>query len=810
MTDDLLTSTRDDFRAWDVPRHVPLVTLRSTHVFPLGVAAVQVTSATNVAAIRALSRSQSVVVIVRAEAAGPAPAAVVGKIGVAAAVLDRLNLADDAVQVTFQGKRRVRVASVATDGPWPVAEVVPVPPLEESRPELDRRIGATLRLAETLASLDPAVNAELVENLRANVEDPSHFADLLAQQLPFTLAQRDRIVAEPAAAARLDLLADFLAAAVERAEVQREVDRLTNLQVERGRREYLLRQQLEAIRSELGEDDAVREARDLRTRLEALKMPDTARAEALRELERLSRLTPASAEYQVSRTYVDWMLALPWGVEVEERRPDPSAVRAVLDLGHLALDDAKQRIVEYLAVRRLAPAARPPILCFVGPPGVGKTSLGRAIADALGRPFGRMSLGGVDDEAVIRGHRRTYVGAMPGKIVQEIGRAGAMNPVLMIDEIDKLGADRPGHGSPSAALLEVLDPEQNSTFVDHYLNVPFDLSRVLFIATANAEPQIPDPLLDRMEVVEIPGYTPEEKVAIARKFLLPQLLPEHGLSDGEIALDDDALTLVVLGYSREAGVRGLKRNLAALLRHAATRKAGGAGGPWTFDTKLIDEVLGQPWYVDERAQPVPAVGIANGLAWTATGGDLLPVEAIAMPGTGQFQVTGQLGSVMMESVQAALSWVRSRAEDLGVPRRRFNEKDVHVHFPEGAIPKDGPSAGVTIATVLASLFTDRPIRSDVAMTGEITLNGRVLAIGGLREKLGAAVRSRIYTAVIPAANERDLRDVPESIQRALKIHLVETADEVLRLALLPKPRAHAGPRPAPAARAALTGRRRKR
>ena len=810
MTDDLLTSTRDDFRAWDVPRHVPLVTLRSTHVFPLGVAAVQVTSATNVAAIRALSRSQSVVVIVRAEAAGPAPAAVAGKIGVAAAVLDRLNLADDAVQVTFQGKRRVRVASVATDGPWPVAEVVPVPPLEESRPELDRRIGATLRLAETLASLDPAVNAELVENLRANVEDPSHFADLLAQQLPFTLAQRDRIVAEPAAAARLDLLADFLAAAVERAEVQREVDRLTNLQVERGRREYLLRQQLEAIRSELGEDDAVREARDLRTRLEALKMPDTARAEALRELERLSRLTPASAEYQVSRTYVDWMLALPWGVEVEERRPDPSAVRAVLDLGHLALDDAKQRIVEYLAVRRLAPAARPPILCFVGPPGVGKTSLGRAIADALGRPFGRMSLGGVDDEAVIRGHRRTYVGAMPGKIVQEIGRAGAMNPVLMIDEIDKLGADRPGHGSPSAALLEVLDPEQNSTFVDHYLNVPFDLSRVLFIATANAEPQIPDPLLDRMEVVEIPGYTPEEKVAIARKFLLPQLLPEHGLSDGEIALDDDALTLVVLGYSREAGVRGLKRNLAALLRHAATRKAGGAGGPWTFDTKLIDEVLGQPWYVDERAQPVPAVGIANGLAWTATGGDLLPVEAIAMPGTGQFQVTGQLGSVMMESVQAALSWVRSRAEDLGVPRRRFNEKDVHVHFPEGAIPKDGPSAGVTIATVLASLFTDRPIRSDVAMTGEITLNGRVLAIGGLREKLGAAVRSRIYTAVIPAANERDLRDVPESIQRALKIHLVETADEVLRLALLPKPRAHAGPRPAPAARAALTGRRRKR
>ena len=808
MTDDLLTTTRDDLRAWDVPPRAPLVVLRSTDVFPLGVAAVQVTTPTNVAAIQALSRSQNVVVIVRGDA-GASPASFAGKIGVAAGVLDRMNLADEAVQVTFQGKRRVRIASVASDGPWPVAEVVPIPPLEEPRQELDRRIGAVLRLADTLASLDPAVNAESVETLKANVEDASHFADLVAQQLPFSLPQRDRIVGEPAAAARLDLLADFLAAAVERAEVQREVDRLTTLQVERGRREYLLRQQLEAIRAELGEDDALREARELRERVDALKLPATARAEAVRELERLGRLTPASAEYQVARSYVDWILAMPWGVEVEERRPDPAAVRAVLDLGHLALEEAKTRIVEYLAVRRLAPDARPPILCFVGPPGVGKTSLGRAIADALGRPFGRMSLGGVDDEAVIRGHRRTYVGAMPGKIVQEMSRAGAMNPVLMIDEIDKLGADRPGHGSPSAALLEVLDPEQNVAFVDHYLNVPFDLSRVLFIATANTAPQIPEPLLDRMEMIEIPGYTPEEKVAIARKFLLPQLLPEHGLSASEFTIGEDELSLVVLGYAREAGVRGLKRNLAALLRHAATRKAAGATGPWAVDAKLIDEVLGQPWYVDERAQPVPAVGIANGLAWTATGGDLLPVEAISMPGTGQFQVTGQLGSVMIESVQAALSWVRSRADDLKIPRKLFGTRDVHVHFPEGAIPKDGPSAGVTIVVVLASLFTGRPIRSDLAMTGEITLAGRVLAIGGLREKLGAAVRSRIRVAVIPAANQPDLRDVPESIQRSLKVHLVETVDEVLGLALLPKPRAARVPvRPrAPAARAALTGRR---
>jgi ATP-dependent Lon protease len=791
---------------------VPLVVLRSTQVFPLGVAAVQVTSRTNVAAIRSLSAAQKIVAIVRADSAAAPPATFAGRVGVAASVLERMNLADEAVQVTFQGKRRVRLVAVETDGEWPVAEVSPVAEPDEARPELDRRIGAVLRLADTLASLDPAVNTELVENLRANVEDPSHFADLVAQQLPFSAAQRDRIIAEPAPAIRLDILSDFLASLVERAEVQREVDRLTTLHVERGRREYLLRQQLEAIRAELGEDDALREARELRTRLEALEMPETARGEALRELDRLGRLTPASAEYQVARTYLDWMLALPWGVEVEERRPDPAAVRAVLDLGHLALEEAKRRIVEYLAVRGLAPQARPPLLCFVGPPGVGKTSLGRAIADAMGRPFVRMSLGGVDDEAVIRGHRRTYVGAMPGKIIQEISRARAMNPVLMIDEIDKLGADRPGHGSPSAALLEVLDPEQNVAFVDHYLNVPFDLSRVLFIATANAEPQIPDPLLDRMEVIEIPGYTPEEKVAIAHKFLLPQLLPEHGLGDGDVTIDEEALALLAVGYAREAGVRGLKRDLAALLRRVAVHKAGGAAGPWTLDAHLIDEVLGPPWYVDERAQPVPAVGIANGLAWTATGGDLLPVEAISMPGTGQFQVTGQLGSVMIESVQAALSWVRSRADDLGIARRVFGQRDVHVHFPEGAIPKDGPSAGVTIAVVLASLFTQRPIRSDLAMTGEITLTGRVLMIGGLREKLGAAVRGRIPIAVIPAANEPELRDVPESIKRALKIHLVETADEVLRLALLPKRHGvRAAPKPRVLVpRAALTDRRRHR
>lgn len=794
---DLDTTTRDDLRAWDVPSRVPLLVLRSTHVFPLGVAAVQVTNTTNVAAIRSLTARRKVVVIVRADAAQVEVAGFAGHLGVAATVLDRMNLADQAVQITLQGRRRVAIDSIDVSGAWPVAAVSPVFDAEEARPEVDRRAGAVLRLAETLASLEPAVSMESVENLRANVEDASHFADLVAAQLPFTLAQRDRLVAEPSPLARLGLLTDFLAAAVERAQVQREVDRLTGLHVERGRREYLLRQQLEAIREELGDEDPLREVRELKARLESLAMPDTARAEGLREVERLTRLSPSSAEYQVARTYLDWVLDLPWAVAAQERHPDPAAVRAVLDLGHLALDEAKTRIVEYLAVLGLAPDARPPILCFVGAPGVGKTSLGRAIADAMGRPFGRMSLGGVDDEAAIRGHRRTYVGAMPGKIIQEIRRLKTNNPVVMIDEIDKLGSGRPGQGDPSAALLEVLDPEQNVAFVDHYLNVPFDLSHVLFIATANVAPQIPEALLDRMEVIEVPGYTLEEKVAIARKHLLPQLLPEHGFLDSEIVLGDETLQLIVKGYAREAGVRGLRRDVAALFRRVATRKAAGAKGPWTVDDQLVDEVLGQPRFVDGRAPAEPKVGTANGLAWTATGGDLLPVEAVAMPGNGAFQVTGHLGDVMLESVQAAASWVRSRAADLGIPAKRFRDLDVHVHFPEGAIPKDGPSAGVTIAVVLASLFTGRKVRADIAMTGEITLTGRVLAVGGLREKLGAAVRGGMTAVAIPAANAPDLRDVPESVKRTLKIHLVETADEVMRLALPhgrePAPRAKRRP-----------------
>ncbi len=784
MTDSLPLTTRDDHRVWDVPPLAPLLVLRSQHVFPLGVAAVQVSDPAHVAGLKALEGKVPIVVVVRADAPNAPAAGFAGRVGVAAAVIDRMYLKDDAVQVTLQGKRRVTIEAVETQGPWPAARVGPLLEPEAAGAELDRRTGAVLRLAGALAALDPAVSPEAVENLRANTADASHFADLVAAQLPLTLAQRDRIVAEAAAQDRLDLLADFLAAAVERAQVQREVDRLTAVHVERGRRESLLRAQLDAIRRELGEEDPLREVRELKAQLEAAAPPAPARAEATRELERLGRLPPASPEWQATRTYLDWVLSLPWNVLAEVRRPDPEAVRAVLDLGHVGLDDAKRRIVEYLAVRRLVPDARPPILCFVGPPGVGKTSLGRAIAVAQGRPFVRLSLAGVDDEAVLRGRPRGAAGAVPGRILQELRRAGVRNPVLMIDEIDKLGQARPGLGDPSAVLVELLDPEQNGAFVDYYLNVPFDLGSVLFIATASTEPEVPEALLDRLEMLELPEYTVEEKVAIARRHLLPQLLPEHGLAAADVTVSDETLGLIAEGYARETGVRSLRRQIAALLRRLALRKAAGASGPWAIDAALIDEVLGAPPFQNDRTPAQPTIGVANGLAWTGTGGDLLPVEAIAMVGTGQFSVTGQLGSVMLESVQAAASWVRSRAFAFGVRPDIFRKVDVHVHFPEGGIPKDGPSAGVTIATVLASLFTQRPIRNDVAMTGEITLTGQVLAIGGLREKLGAAVRSRIGTVIIPAGNERDLREVPESVKRALRIHLVERAEEVVDLALL--------------------------
>jgi ATP-dependent Lon protease len=567
-----------------------------------------------------------------------------------------------------------------------------------------------------------------------------------------------------------------------------DVKRQTEIKIEQHQREFYLRQQLRAIQAELGETDpGEKEAIEILKKIEEIGLPEKVAQEARRETERMRMLSPASSEYQVVRTYLDWVLALPWNKRSGDTEIDLKKVQQALDEGHYGLDEAKERIIEYLAVRKLRGGdPHGPILCFVGPPGTGKTSLGAAIGKAIGREFYRISVGGVRDEAEIRGHRRTYVGAMPGLILQALRRVQTRDPILMIDEIDKMSGGGPS-GDPTAAMLEVLDPSQNNAFVDHYLNLPFDLSSALFICTANNLYDIPAPLRDRMEVIKIAGYTVEEKVEIAWRYLLPRLLEEHGITDKDIQFTDESLSFISNRYSREAGLRNFERNLAAIMRKRARRKAEGEEGAWVIDLEKVEEVLGIPRYAVEEAEKMPEVGVATGMAWTATGGDLMIIEALKMPGTGRLTVTGQLGEVMRESVDAAYSYVRSRAAQLGIPDSDFREYDLHIHLPAGAIPKDGPSAGITLTLTIASTLSGRPVRRDVAMTGEVTLRGKVLEIGGVKEKVLAAYRAGLREVIMPKSNEKDLRDVPVEVKQNMAFTFVERMDEVLHLALLPAP-----------------------
>ncbi len=521
-------------------------------------------------------------------------------------------------------------------------------------------------------------------------------------------------------------------------------------------------------------------------RIDDAKLPEKVGQEARRETERMRMLSPASSEYQVVRTYLDWVLSLPWNKKSGQEEIDLKKVEAALDDRHYGLDEAKERIIEYLAVRKLRGGdPHGPILCFVGPPGTGKTSLGEAIGKAIGREFYRISVGGVRDEAEIRGHRRTYVGAMPGLLIQALRRVAVKDPVLMIDEIDKMSGGGPS-GDPTAAMLEVLDPSQNNSFVDHYLNLPFDLSQCLFICTANNLFDIPAPLRDRMEIIKIAGYTVEEKVEIAWRYLLPRLLEEHGITDKDIQFTDESLSFISNRYSREAGLRNFERNLAAIMRKRARKKADGEEGAWVVDVEKVEEILGIPRYAVEEAEKVPEVGVVTGLAWTSTGGDIMLIEALKMPGTGRLMVTGQLGDVMRESVDAAHSYVRSRAAQLGIDDSIFRESDLHIHLPAGAIPKDGPSAGITLTLAIASALSGRPVRRDLAMTGEVTLRGKVLEIGGVKEKVLAAYRSGLREVILPKSNEKDLREVPEEVKKNMAFTFVEKMDEVLHLALLPR------------------------
>ncbi|MBL8981046.1 MAG: endopeptidase La [Gemmatimonadetes bacterium] len=788
---------RDEILGQELPPRLPLMALRSTIVYPLGTIAVQMGAPENLALLRANEDPGLIVALV--VTGGDAEEVVengrfVGRVGVAARVHERINLPGDTVQITLQGLRRITIDSIEQEEPFVIAGVRPAKELPADANDLDDLVTRIVSAAETLADLVDRIPDEVPQILKMNVSDPGRFADLAATNMNFRITDKDEVLQRLDIGQRLRFILSRLEREVARARVMEDVKKQTEVKIEQHQREFYLRQQLRAIQAELGETDpGEKEAVELLKKIDDAKLPERVGQEARRETERLRMLSPASSEYQVIRNYLDWILALPWHKRSGHEQIELALVEQALEGRHYGLNEAKERIVEFLAVRKLRGGdPHGPILCFVGPPGTGKTSLGEAIASAMGRAFYRIAVGGVRDEAEIRGHRRTYVGAMPGLLLQAMRRVGVRDPVLMIDEIDKMSGGGAG-GDPTAAMLEVLDPSQNHDFVDHYLNLQFDLSSVLFVCTANNLFDIPAPLRDRMEVIRIAGYTVEEKVEIAWRYLMPRLLEEHGITDKDIQFTDEVLGYISSRYSREAGLRNFERNLAALMRKRARKKADGEEGAWVVDNALVEQILGVPKYAAEEAEKEPEVGTVTGLAWTSLGGDIMTIEALRMPGTGKLTVTGQLGDVMRESVDAALSFVRSRADALGVPDKEFKESDFHIHFPAGSVPKDGPSAGVAVTLALASVLSRRSVRRDLAMTGEVTLRGKVLEIGGVKEKTLAAYRAGLREVILPASNQKDLRDVPDEVRQNMAFTFVSSMDEVLRLALLPvaAPRADA-------------------
>ena len=712
-------------------------------------------------------------------------------VGTLTVIHKALKQPDGTLRLVAQGVGRFRLVEIVQTEPYLKARIEPI---EEQSPAQDLELEALVRSVTSLFAkvvlLSPALPDELVAVLD-NVEGPGAVADLIAASFPaLPLALKQELLETVNVRERLSKLAAALGKEAEVLELGSKIQSEIQSEMSKTQRDYYLREQMKAIQKELGEgDERTQEVDALRAKIEAAGMPAEAKSEALRELDRLAKMPPAAAEYTVARTYIDWLVAMPWQQETTDA-VEIGPARAILDEDHEGLEKVKDRILEYLAVKKIRPGGKDPILCFVGPPGVGKTSLGKSIARALGRKFHRISLGGMRDEAEIRGHRRTYIGALPGQIVQGLRRAGTKNPVLMLDEVDKLGMDF--RGDPASALLEVLDPEQNATFRDHYLDVPFDLSRVLFITTANVIDTVPAPLRDRMELINLAGYTEEEKVAIAQRHLVPKQACEHGLASGtDIVFEPESLRLLARGYTREAGVRSLEREIASVCRKVARRRAEGNTEPVRVVPDVVVSYLGVPRFeLEEVEQRTRVPGVATGLAWTPAGGDVLFVEATRMRGAHTLTLTGQLGEVMKESVQAALSWVRSHAGELGIDAEFWEHSDVHVHVPAGAIPKDGPSAGVTMATALVSLLTGRPVRPDLAMTGEISLSGRVLPVGGIKEKVLAAHRAGIRTIVLPRRNEKNLlEDVPTAVRQSLSVHLADTIGDVLAVALEHSPAA---------------------
>ena len=769
-------------------RELPLVALRETVIFPEMIVPLQVGREKSVNALNAAVADASLIALVtqrRAEQEEISDPAELYEVGTLAKIAQVVQLQDGTVRAIVQGQGRLRLHGFTSTSPYLLARVEVLPDVAPTGVEIEALMKTVQGQIEQYVQSGAPVPPEAAVAAR-NITEPGLLADMVAYSPDMNTVQRQELLETIDVVERLKLCSAFLARQVEILELKGKIQSEVKSEMDKTQREYILREQLKAIQRELGEDDPQQaEIHELREKVEASGMPDEVRTRALKEVDRMSRIPSASPEVGVIRTYVDWLVGLPWTTSTTDNLDIKEAAK-ILELDHYGLEKVKERILEYLAVRALADTIRSPILCFVGPPGVGKTSLGKSIARAMGRKFVRMSLGGVHDEAEIRGHRRTYIGALPGRVIQSIKTAGTNNPVFMLDEVDKLGMDF--RGDPSSALLEVLDPEQNNTFQDNYLEVPFDLTKVLFITTANLLDPIPPPLRDRMEVIGLPGYTQLEKIEIGKRFLLPKQLHNHGLTEKHIEITDEAFVTLVQAYTHEAGVRNLERELANVMRKVARQVVEGRKRKTVVDNRKLLEYLGPPRFEYGELESEDQTGAATGLVVTEVGGDVVAVEVTKMEGREDFILTGQLGDVMKESARAALSWIRANATRLGVDREVFEKNTLHIHVPAGAIPKDGPSAGITMATAMVSALTGIPVRKDVAMTGEITLRGRVLPIGGLKSKILAAHLSGARLVILPKKNEKDLQDIPDEIRKQIKLILVDSMDQVLDGALRRKPK----------------------
>lgn len=771
-----------------IPEVLPLIPLRDLIVFPNVVVPLFVGRERSINALEQAMRTDHLVALVtqrEAETQEPGPADIY-EVGCVVTVLQELKLPDGTAKALVEGMERIRIVEYLAADPYIKVRVEVIPEVEHADVEAQAMMRNLVSDFEKASNLGKPVPQEVLLAASA-IEEPGRLADFIAFHLALKVHEKQQILEALDPKERLHRTSEFLRKELEILELGSKIQNRVKESMSKTQREYFLREQLKAIQQELGQYDEMQaEIDEYKDKIAASGMPEQVAEKALKELGRLEKMPQAAAETAVIRTYLDWLVGLPWAVQDEEKLDLVEAQR-ILDEDHYGLEKVKERVLEYLAVHKLTDHMRGPILCFVGPPGVGKTSIGKSIARALNRKFIRMSLGGVRDEAEIRGHRRTYVGALPGRIIQSISQVGTKNPVFMMDEIDKVGMDF--RGDPTSALLEVLDPEQNNSFQDHYLEVPFDLSDVMFITTANLLDPIPPALRDRMEVIHFPGYTEDEKLHIARRYLIPKQLKEHGLTPGKLEITDGAVREIVRRYTREAGVRNLERSIATICRQVARKVVEGRKGKTRVTERTVHKYLGPAKFSFGLAEKKDEVGVATGLVWTEVGGDVIFVEATKMKGKGNLTLTGQLGDVMRESAQAAVSWIRANASDLGIDPSFIDEYDVHIHVPAAAIPKDGPSAGITMATALASVLTGRRVRRDVAMTGEITLRGRVLPIGGLKEKLLAAHRAGIKTVLIPKENVRELELVPEHVRSEMQIIPVETMSDVLERAFVPTTRA---------------------